>query len=184
MWKLVKLNEVNSPFEQILTMSEVHNLFFIIYNIDARRIDCASIPPSEMRGLALNDNVLTDVQQMIHGENFVIFACDKQTESLYFLSAVPNLEAASACLMSIISDAITVSTPNGRHNTLARAQRIQHAMGMDRRLDGITYSTSREYGGHDFACNEACNILHAEDVCEDMELEYTPRGFSLRHLLR
>lgn len=183
MWKLVKLNEVNSPFEQILTMSEVHNLFFIIYNIDARRIDCASIPPSEMRGLALNDNMLTDVQQMIHGENFVIFACDKQTESLYFLSAVPNLEAASACLMSIISDAITAAS-NGRHSTLARAQRIQHAMGMYKRPDGIAYSAPQEYGNHDFACDEARDILHAEDVYEDTESEYTPRGFSLRHLLR
>lgn len=112
MWTFVKLSQEESPFKQIALQTDLAAARTIIYNLEANRVECAGFQmPNIDTRYQLNGNVLSQVKGEIRNpiDKFAILLFDDKTQKVFFLSAVPSLDIASACLLAILGDILSSS---------------------------------------------------------------------------
>lgn len=115
MWTFEKLLQEESPFKQIALQSDLAAVRTIIYNLEANRVECAGFQmPNIDTRYQLNENVLSQVKDEIRNsiDKFAILLYDDKTQKVFFLSAVPSLYIASACLLAILGDILSNSKCN------------------------------------------------------------------------
>lgn len=115
MWKFEKTSQGESPFKQIASQTDLKAVRTIIYHLDANRVECAGfrMPNIDTR-YQLNEEVLSQIKGEIRNsvDKFAILAFDDKTQKVFFLSAVPSLDIASACLLAILGDILSNSKCN------------------------------------------------------------------------
>lgn len=108
MWKFTKIQlNGHSPMQEIMCRcSNSRNLRLVIYNLRENRVDCATVSPQEVRKFTLSSPVVTDIKSMGGDGKFAILAYDLQTERVYLVDLVPELNAASAVLLCVVTELI------------------------------------------------------------------------------
>lgn len=117
MWKFKKLTMSSSPIAQLLHLAtNRRNIVLAVYNLDANRVDCAAMAPNDVRGLSLDASTVSALRGCSRG-SYVILAYDKGNHTVYKIEEVPELNAASAVLLCIVTELLggNVAVARGGH---------------------------------------------------------------------
>ena len=104
MWNYIKLRREGSPMEEILSQcSDKANLRLVIYHLGENHVECATMNPNEVRGLALGsvaNAIAKDAQNGPHA----ILAYDMRSNDVYLIDSTPELPVASAVLLCVVTE--------------------------------------------------------------------------------
>jgi len=104
MWNYIKLRREGSPMEEILSQcSDKANLRLVIYHLGENHVECATMSPNEVRGLALGsvaNAIAKDAQNGPHA----ILAYDMRSNDVYLIDSTPELPVASAVLLCVVTE--------------------------------------------------------------------------------
>lgn len=113
MWKFIKLRQDVSPFAQVSAISSLTDLRPVIYDLEENRVEGAGfVEPNLPMKYQLNIETLQGIKRELKNpqDRKAILLYDTTQSCVFFLAAVPSIEVASACLLSILSDVITCGT--------------------------------------------------------------------------
>lgn len=108
MWKFIKIQlSGQSPMAEILRRcSDPRALRFVIYNLGENRVDCAAMPEQEVRRFSLDRDVVWSIKEATRDMKFAILAYDTCDHNVYLVDCTPELNAASAVLLCVVSELI------------------------------------------------------------------------------
>lgn len=114
MWKFAKIQlNGRSPMTAILSRcSDKRSLRLAVYNLNENRVDCAAMPPQQVRQLTLSSETVRSIKSSCDGRcKFAILAYDMSTGYVYLVDCTPELNAASAVLLCVVSELIGSAVP-------------------------------------------------------------------------
>lgn len=112
MWKFVRIQlNGRSPMQEILAKaSSPRNLRLAIYGLGVNHIECA-VDERDASVLALSRDVVEQIKRETRGNEHAILAYDMQTRNVYLVECTPELNAASAVLICVVSEMVGAAMP-------------------------------------------------------------------------
>ena len=120
MYKYVELCRCGSPMAEILDRVDKNNLRLVVYHLSENHVECATDPQFAHLNLGeIVDEIRDDAQH-----DHAILAIDIRRNEVYLIEDVPELNAASAVLLCVVTELLNgcVMARNGRDARNANVQ--------------------------------------------------------------
>ena len=169
MYNYVKLSRCGSPMAEILNRADKKDIRLVVYHLSENHVECATDP--SFANLNLNE-ILDEIKRDANN-NHAILAIDIRHDEVYLIEDVPELNAASAVLLCVVTELLNGCVmPREAKDIVCKSHRMP--------------TQRRASNGRFMKANDFVDDLDDEEpfgnVSDEMTSTYTPHRFHLgRH---